>query len=87
MSSPNYGVKFKIEAKPQPIDQVTVQREEEMTNIMSNQEAYGVSAPRNRMYTVNRTGVEDPNPCYNSTLALAMEELPQGVTLEALWKI
>lgn len=88
MTNPNYGVKFSIEEKPQSLDKLTVERTLEQTAIVPEEEAYGISAPkRNRLYAVGNEAKSQLGPCYNKTLCLAVEELPEGVTIESIWKL
>lgn len=84
---PNFGVKFAIEDKPQNLEHLTVKRPEEKTNLVPNQDAYGIPVPRNTLYSVNKRQNEDADPCYNSRLGLAVQALPEGITIESIWKL
>jgi len=38
-------------------------------------------------YSISKTGKADGFPCYDSSLGLAIETLPDGYTITSLWKV
>lgn len=82
-SSPYFGVDFQVEAAPKSLDQNTIKRIKDGQNVVQEVASDAFAA----YYADEGQKNSDRKPVFNAALGLAVEELRDGVTIEALWTI
>mmetsp|Transcript_21832 Transcript_21832/g.21124 ORF Transcript_21832/g.21124 Transcript_21832/m.21124 type:complete len:349 (-) Transcript_21832:87-1133(-) len=85
--NPIFGVEFAFENEAPNLDQLSLPRVEEDTELVEDQEDVHALAA----YYAEGGEVEDSNKhdsiTYDSRLGLAVEAMQEGVTIESLWKV
>jgi len=82
-ANPIFGVQYQVEDRLEPIDQLTIQYEEddiEITNDNPSSDAFVA------YYADNNKGT-DSEPVFCEQLGLAIEGIKDGFTLESLWEV
>jgi Bardet-Biedl syndrome 5 protein len=84
ISSPNFGVEFTIEDKPESLDAVTVARASDDVEVVSTDETTNDAFAA---YFADSNKEADRPLTFSSDLGLAIETPPEGLTLDRLWSV
>mmetsp|Transcript_805 Transcript_805/g.1892 ORF Transcript_805/g.1892 Transcript_805/m.1892 type:complete len:349 (+) Transcript_805:281-1327(+) len=82
--NPIFGIEFSVEERASSLSSVTVRRESDDVEIINN-DADG--ADSFAAYYADGIKARDKHPHFSTELGLAIESLPEGVTLQQLWNI
>lgn len=82
--NPIFGVEFTVEDRPEALSQVTVPRTQDDVQILDTD---GENAEAFAAYYADGTKSKDKEPVFHPDLGLAVEGLPEGVSLASLWSI
>lgn len=82
-ANPIFGVQYQVQDRVEPLEQVTVQYEEDDIEITDDK------APSDAFvaYYADSNKKCDRDPVYCEQLGLAIEGLKEGYTLESLWEV
>ena len=84
IKSPNFGVNMDIDiSKKNEITIAATKSDQEADVVLNDDTSVDVLAN----YLVSSKKDKDKHPVYNSELGLAVEELPEGITVKSLWNI
>ncbi|XP_063693183.1 Bardet-Biedl syndrome 5 protein homolog [Bolinopsis microptera] len=83
-ANPIFGVQFKVEDRIEPLDDVTVQYEEDDIEIITKDNP---SSDAFLAYYADNNKETDSEPVFSEKLGLAIESIKDGFTLESLWEI
>jgi Bardet-Biedl syndrome 5 protein len=81
--NPLFGVKFDIEEAPAPLAALTVEKKEEHLEIIEGDETNEPFAA----YLAQQGKSVDRDPEFNASLGLAVEKLPDPLTIQELWRV
>ena len=82
-SNPFLGVDFQLEEAPQSLDQNTIKRIQDGADVVQDAPTDAFAA----YYADEGQKNVDRKPEFHSGIGLAIEQLREGVTLDALWKV
>mmetsp|Transcript_64068 Transcript_64068/g.202683 ORF Transcript_64068/g.202683 Transcript_64068/m.202683 type:complete len:360 (-) Transcript_64068:248-1327(-) len=82
--NPVFGIEYSLEDRPQPLQAVQVQRQEDDIEIVDqDEESQDVFAA----YFADGAKHADRDPVFSQELGLAVEGLREGLTMEQLWSV
>lgn len=82
--NPIFGVEFSVEERAQSLSSVTVARQSDDVEIVRNE---GDNVDTFAAYYADGVKARDKEPAFNHDLGLAVEGLPEGMSLSQLWNI
>ncbi len=91
-SKPIFGVEFRQEAVSESLEALTVERKEDDVEIIHEDGFANTAGIHQRQYMEGLRNGQNSNgdaaaPVFNPDLGLAMEPLPEGVTVADLWQL
>ena len=82
--NPIFGIEFSVEERAQSLSSVTVARQSDDVEIVRNE---GDNVDTFAAYYADGVKARDQEPAFNHELGLAVEGLPEGMSLSQLWNI
>eukprot|EP01006_Ploeotia_vitrea_P054164 TRINITY_DN67856_c2_g1_i13.p2 TRINITY_DN67856_c2_g1~~TRINITY_DN67856_c2_g1_i13.p2 ORF type:complete len:345 (+),score=162.90 TRINITY_DN67856_c2_g1_i13:1572-2606(+) len=82
-AEPIFGVQFKAESKPKPFESIKVERKEDDVQIVDTEDHFDTLAA----YYASGSGKVDRPPVFSPELGLAVEQLPDNISIEQLWSV
>mmetsp|Transcript_7758 Transcript_7758/g.12410 ORF Transcript_7758/g.12410 Transcript_7758/m.12410 type:complete len:343 (+) Transcript_7758:83-1111(+) len=82
--NPIFGVEFQVEEKPPPLQELKAPRKLDDVEILGDEEEAGDAFAA---YYADANKNVDKEPVYSSELGLAVERLPDGLTIQHLWSV